>query len=107
MFFRADDDIIQRLRNALVTFGFKEEDLPFEAFTTTGNVLTFGDVPARVDLINSIDGVTFEEACPNTIRGRYGDIEVNFIGLNDLLKNKKATPRAKDKGDVEELAPEG
>ena len=25
------------------------------------------------------------------------------IGLTDLVKNKKATPRAKDKGDVEEL----
>lgn len=25
------------------------------------------------------------------------------IDLTDLVKNKKATPRAKDKGDVEEL----
>lgn len=106
VFFRVTAENTQRLRQALITFGFQEADLPVEAFTTAGNILTFGAVPARVDLINTIDGVTYEEACLNAIRGRYGDIEVNFIGLTDLLKNKKATPRAKDKGDVEELTPQ-
>jgi len=103
VFFRVTADNTRRLRMALVTFGFREEDLPLEAFTTVGNVLTFGAAPSRVDLINSIDGVTYDQASPNAIRGRYGNIEVSFIGLSDLLKNKKATPRAKDKGDVEEL----
>jgi len=28
---------------------------------------------------------------------------VTFIGFDDLVKNKQATPRAKDKADVEEL----
>ena len=103
LFFRVTDDNAQRLRHALVAFGFRKENLPLEAFTTVGNVLTFGVVPTRVDLINDIDGVTYDEARPDVVRGRYGDVEVNFIGLADLVKNKKATPRAKDKGDVEEL----
>ena len=30
-------------------------------------------------------------------------VEVTFIGFDDLVRNKRATPRAKDKGDVEEL----
>jgi hypothetical protein len=34
---------------------------------------------------------------------KYGDIEVVFIGKDDLVKNKKSTNRAKDKVDVEEL----
>jgi len=103
VFFRVTDENTLRLRQALVSFGFQEADLPLEAFTTVGNVLTFGSVPSRVDLINAIDGITYDEASPNAIRGRYGSIEVSFIGLSDLLKNKNATPRAKDKGDVEEL----
>lgn len=65
--------------------------------------MTFGIAPTRVDLINEIDGVTYDEARPNVVRGKYGGVEVTFIGLADLVKNKKATPRAKDKGDVEEL----
>ncbi len=65
--------------------------------------MTFGTEPIRVDLMNEIDGVTFEDAGPNVVRGRYGNVDVTFIGLADLVKNKMATPRAKDKGDVEEL----
>jgi predicted nucleotidyltransferase len=103
LFFRLTKENAIRLREALVAFGFREEDLPVEAFTTTGNVLTFGTVPTRVDLMNEIDGVTYDEACPNAVRGKYGNVEVTFIGLADLVKNKKATPRTKDKGDVEEL----
>jgi hypothetical protein len=103
LFFRLTGANALRLRRVLVAFGFREEDLPLEAFTTAGSVLTFGVVPTRVDLINDIDGVTFDEARPNVVRGRYGNVEVTFIGLADLVRNKKATPRAKDKGDVEEL----
>jgi predicted nucleotidyltransferase len=103
LFFSLTKENAIRLREALVAFGFREEDLPVEAFTTTGNVLTFGTVPTRVDLMNEIDGVTYDEARPNAVRGKYGNVEVTFIGLADLVKNKKATPRTKDKGDVEEL----
>lgn len=103
LFFRLTSENAIRLRQALVDFGFREEELPIEAFTTIGNVLTFGTAPTRVDLINEIDGVTYDEARPNVVRGKYGDVEVTFIGLADLLKNKKSTPRTKDKGDVEEL----
>ncbi len=103
LFFRLTSENAIRLRQALVKFGFREEDLPLDAFTTAGNVLTFGIAPARVDLLNEIDGVTFEEARPNAVRGRYGNVDATFIGLADLVKNKKATPRIRDKGDVEEL----
>jgi len=103
VFFQSDDDNVRLLRQALMAFGFREEDLPREAFTAPGNVLTFGVVPTRIDLINDIDGVTYEEARRNVVRGTYGGIEVTFIGFDDLIKNKKATPRARDKGDVEEL----
>jgi len=44
-----------------------------------------------------------DEARPNAVRGRYGHVEVTFIGLADLVRNKQATPRTKDRGDVEEL----
>ena len=83
LFFRLTNDNALRLRQALVKFGFREEDLPLDAFTTTGNVLTFGIAPARVDLLNEIDGITFDEARPNVVRGKYGNVEVTFIGLAD------------------------
>jgi hypothetical protein len=103
VFFDCSDENVDRLRKALIDFTFKEEDLPHEAFTTKGNVLTFGVVPTRVDLINDIDGVSFQEASSNTVRGIYGKVNVTFIGFDDLIKNKQSTQRTKDKADVEEL----
>jgi hypothetical protein len=106
VFFDPADDNVNRLRKALIEFGFHDEDLPAEAFTTKGNLLTFGVPPSRVDFVNDIDGVTFEQARPNIVRGDYGSIKVKFIGFDDLIRNKRATPRARDKGDVEELTQE-
>lgn len=104
IFFVPTDENVERLRTALIAFAFDEESLPHEAFTTEGNVLTFGAAPSRVNMLNSIDGVRYEEAQPNAVRGYYDDIQVTFIGLEDLLKNKRATSRTKDKADAEELS---
>jgi hypothetical protein len=57
----------------------------------------------RIDLLNRIDGVTFAEARGGVVRGRYGSVEVTFIGLDDLLRNKRASGRHRDLGDIEEL----
>jgi hypothetical protein len=37
------------------------------------------------------------------VRGRYGTVDVSFIGKADLLRNKRATGRQRDLGDIEEL----
>ncbi len=103
VFFHSTDENVCRLRQALIAFGFREEDLSLEVFMIPGNVWTFGVVPVRVDLMNEIDGVTYEDARHNVVRGTFGKAEVTFIGFDDLIKNKKAMPRARDKGDVEEL----
>ena len=45
----------------------------------------------------------FEKSEENIIRGKYGQIEVNFIGREDLIRNKKATGRSQDEVDAEML----
>lgn len=65
--------------------------------------LPIGIEPVRIDLLNRIAGVTFDEARCRAVRGRYGDVDVTFIGREDLVRNKLATGRARDLGDVEEL----
>lgn len=107
IFFNLSRENALRVQHALVAFGFKENEVPVQAFTTLGNVLTFGVIPSRVDLINQIDAVSYEDARKRLVRGKYGHVEVNFIGFEDLVRNKKATPRTRDKGDVEELTQQG
>jgi len=94
---------IAKVKNALVEFGFTENDLPDYLFLEKGSIIQFGVTPLRVDLLNEIDGIIFNDAKRNLIRGKYGDVEINFIGKEDLIKNKLATKRPQDKVDAEYL----
>jgi hypothetical protein len=103
IFFSNDVENVNRVKNALQDFGFGPQTLSTEVFMDPKNVITFGVTPVRVDFISEIDGVAYAEAQSNRIRGKYGSVEVNFIGRLDLIKNKQSTKRTKDKGDAEEL----
>lgn len=104
IFFENTPENISRLQKALLTFGFKESDVPRDIFSVPGNILTFGIEPVRVDLLNRIDGVEFTIAYANRVKGRYGKYDVAFIGKEELLLNKRSTNRLRDKADAEELS---
>ena len=103
IFFRKSDKNISAIRKALVNFGFPEHDIPARIFEKSGNIIQFGVVPLRVDIISEIDGVSFQDAYNNCVRGKYGSIEVNFIGRKQLIKNKQASGRAQDEVDAKKL----
>ena len=66
-------------------------------------IIQLGYPPLKIDLLTSIDGVKFEEAYPNKKIVEMEELNVNFIGYTDLIKNKKASGRHQDLGDVENL----
>ena len=103
-FYDYTEENAKKIICSLIAFGFSEVDLHIETFTTEGNIITFGVEPVRVDFINRISGMNFDEAWNNKVRGKYGEVEVNFIGRIELIKNKSSTNRLKDKLDVEELS---
>ena len=103
IFYKITPENINKIRTALIGFGFNGNDLPETIFTESGNIIQFGVVPLRVDIINEIDGVQFEDVYKNSVRGKYGEIEVNFIGRIELIKNKKASGRDQDILDAKKL----
>jgi hypothetical protein len=60
-------------------------------------------VPGRIDILTELTGITFEEAWATRERGAFGDLAVDFIGRDAFVRNKRATGRAKDLGDIEGL----
>lgn len=103
IFFRNSEPNVKRIKKALISFGFTDKDLPDELFYEKGNIIQFGIEPLRVDIINEIDGVNIEDALKNAIRGNYGKVEINFIGINELIKNKESTGREQDIIDAKKL----
>jgi len=54
----------------------------------------------RVDILMSIDGVTFEEAWPRRTQSHLGAQPAWFIGKEDLLENKRTMGRHIDLHDA-------
>ncbi|MBA2498663.1 MAG: nucleotidyltransferase [Chitinophagaceae bacterium] len=84
-------------------FGFSSYGLKQSDFTKPGNVIQLGYPPFRIDLLTEIDGVTFNECYKNRKVVTIDNLVVNFIGFDDLLKNKKQSGRLRDIDDIDNL----
>jgi hypothetical protein len=76
-----------------------------------GTVTQFGRPPNRIDLLTSIDGVTFEEAWETRetvlIEDQGRPIESALLSLPKLIQNKQASGRPKDLDDIGRLRESG
>lgn len=106
IFFKNENLNIERLINALINFGFSRDKLDPAIFSTPGNIIKFGIEPLRIDLLNEIDGIQYNEVEEDFIEGRYGSVDVRFIGKKSLIKNKTASGRYQDLADLEKLRDE-
>lgn len=89
--------------NALAAFGAPLADISPDDLASPELVYQLGIPPSRVDLLTSIDGVSFSEAWPRRVEQPYGDQQAYFIGFTDLLENKRAAGRPQDLADLEIL----
>ena len=92
-----------RILQSVNEFGFSSFKLTQEDFTKPGNVIQLGYPPLRIDLLTEIDGVSFEECFRNRKEVSIDNLTVNFIGYEDLLKNKKESGRPRDIDDIDHL----
>jgi len=78
-----------------------------EELAEPGIIVQFGVPPNRIDLLNKITGVNFPDAWQNRktekLKIKKEFIEIYYIGLNELIKNKKALKRPRDLEDLRYL----
>ena len=87
----------------LKEFGFDTPDLKDTLFLEKGQNIRMGNPPLRIEILTSIDGAEFSECYKNKKTVLIGNVEINFISLPDLKKNKKASGRLQDLADIENL----
>jgi hypothetical protein len=92
-----------RVIDALNRFGAPTDQITAADFSRPGIVFQMGLPPVRIDILTQLSGVTFADAWPDRTRAHFGDIEVNVIGRDAFIRNKRATGRARDLGDIEAL----
>ena len=100
LWIRISAENAERVWKALQTFGAPLFDLNREDLKTPGIVFQMGLPPNRIDIINRVNGVEFDEAwakCENVeVRG----LNIPILGKPELLKNKLKMNRPKDLGDI-------
>ncbi len=74
-------------------------------FTNEQLVYQLGVEPVRIDILMSLEGVTFERAWADRKTVRWGRLAVPFMSAAHLLANKKKVGRPQDLADVERLKP--
>ena len=92
-----------KLTRVFTDFGMISEDITPELFLNPGNIVRMGVPPVRIEVLNEIDGVDFDECMVNSENGMIDGVPVKLISLPDLKRNKRASGRYKDLEDLEHL----
>ena len=103
IYIEKSNDNAESMMQVLTKFGMESLNISKEDFITEGRVIQIGVSPVRIDIMNVIDGINFNEAYNRINKVQFGDTSANFISKTDLIKNKLSTNRLKDKADAEEL----
>lgn len=84
-------------------FGFASLKLTKEDFLKRDFITQLGQEPIRIDILNDLDGVSFEEAWVNKKIIDFEGSKINFIGYSELLKVKEKAGRPQDIADINKL----
>jgi hypothetical protein len=98
-----NEDNARKMVDALKTFGFNLPELNKDLFLKEKKVIRMGVPPMRLEILTSIDGVSFETCFKNRVIADFGTFKVNFISKDDLLINKRASGRPQDLVDFDKL----
>ncbi|MBP6715481.1 MAG: hypothetical protein KA205_01350 [Acidobacteria bacterium] len=96
-------DNANKVIESLQQFGAPMGQITAADFCQPGIVFQMGLPPLRIDILTDLSGLTFSEAWPDRSPANFGPLTVNVIGREAFIKNKRATGRARDLGDIEAL----
>jgi len=88
---------------ALIDFGFDPESVTPDMFNQDNRMTQMGREPNRVDILQNINGVTFNSCHSRRTFTEIDGSQIPIISLSDLLVNKLATARPQDIADARQL----
>lgn len=103
IFVARDEENAKKIVAALEDFGFGTGELTADLFTRDDSLVVLGVEPMAVDILNYCLGLDFESAYMRRAIVNDDGLQVDIVGYDDLLINKRAVGRLKDQADVEYL----
>lgn len=103
IFISSAPDNASRMLKVLESFGMGSLGLTQKDFETPGQIIQLGVAPRRIDILTEITGVDFDRAWVNRVEASLEGERIFYLGKEDYITNKKATGRARDLSDIEDL----
>lgn len=100
---KISDDNANKILEVIKDFGMTSLGITKADLLEKDGVIQFGVRPVRIDIMNDLAGISFDEAFEKKKQLTRADVVINFIGLNDLLISKKVAGRKQDKADIQKL----
>ncbi|GHV40776.1 hypothetical protein AGMMS49546_15340 [Spirochaetia bacterium] len=100
---KPDAENAEAVFRALKHFGAPTGDISLSDLQTADMVFQIGVAPRRIDIITSVDGLTFDKAYARSAPVEIDGITVQVLSVEDMIINKRATGRTKDIADAEML----
>lgn len=100
---RRSPENARQIMAALTHFGAPLSQTSEQDFLQPDTVVQIGVAPRRVDILTDITGVEFSTAWDARTEADIDGMRIPVISLDDLLRNKQATGREKDRLDAREL----
>ena len=94
----------ERVVRSLDQFGFGSLGLQADDLMAPNQVIQLGYPPIRIDLLTTLPGVEFSTCYASKVPVALDGVNVDFIDIENLKKNKKAVGRPQDLADLENLA---
>ncbi len=99
----ASEENAENILKALEQFGFSDVGLQKQDFLKPDEFVQLGYPPNRIDIVMSCDGVDFNSCFNSRKEVMVDGLTINFIDLENLKKNKKASGRPQDLADLDNL----
>lgn len=94
----------KRVQAALAEFlGTAPDAISLEKLLDERTVLVLGRSPVRIDVLTSLEGLTFASAWRRRVEATFGGEPASYIGLEDLITVKELAGRPVDRDDVRVL----
>lgn len=100
---KPDAENAGKMVKVIEEFGFGQLGLNDEDFLRENYVTQLGYPPLRIDILNAISGVNFDDAYHTRLETEIDGLQISFISAEDLIRNKRCVGRPKDLGDIDAL----
>ena len=99
----ASEENAEKLVVVIDEFGFKSLGFIKDDFVKENFISQIGYDPNRIDIINGMDEIDFDEAWKQKEKIIIQNVPINFVSLEHLIRLKKIAGRPQDIADLHKL----